>query len=121
MRTVFNLVASMVAGLALTVAAVASSAPQEPAQRATSRSERELVGQMEEAIGAAGWDDDRWNVLVVSLDVGDTLYSHRADEAAIPASNLKLFTTAAGLYFLGSDYRYSTYLTGMGPVRNGVL
>lgn len=81
----------------------------------------ELVRQLENAIDAAGWDRDHWSVLVVSLDGGDTLFAHRPEVSVLPASNLKLFTTAAALHALGSDYRYSTYLTGTGPVRNGVL
>lgn len=81
----------------------------------------ELVREIEEAIAAPGWDEDRWSVLVVSLDGGDTLFSHRAETPLMPASNLKLFTTAAALHFLGPDYRYSTFLTATGPIREGVL
>src|SRR5690606_26344585 len=39
----------------------------------------------------------------------------------VPASNLKLYSTAAALYFLGPDFRYSTYLLGDGDLRDGVL
>lgn len=88
---------------------------------AASAQEEALVRQLDNAIAAAGWDRDRWSVLVVSLDGGDTLFSHRPEAAVLPASNLKLFTSAAALYTLGPDYRYSTYLTGTGPLRDGVL
>ena len=65
--------------------------------------------------------NERASVLVFSLDGGDTLFAHNADRPLAPASNLKLFTSAAGLFYLGPDFRYNTYLLANGPVRNGVL
>ncbi len=121
MRTVSNIVACATAALCLSVIAAVPAVSQERGASAAPGSQTVLVRQLEAAIAAAGWDGDRWSVLVMSLDAGDTLFSHRADAAVMPASNLKLFTTAAALYFLGADYRYSTYLTGTGPIRGGVL
>lgn len=60
-------------------------------------------------------------VLVVSLDRGDTLYAYNPDLPLAPASNMKLFSTAAALYYLGPDFRYSTYALADGPIENGVL
>lgn len=60
-------------------------------------------------------------VLVVSLDRGDTLFSHHADTALVPASNLKLYTSLAALHYLGPTFRYTTYLLATGTVRDGVL
>ena len=39
----------------------------------------------------------------------------------LPASNAKLFTTAAALHYLGDDYRFLTVLFADGPVRSGEL
>ena len=50
-----------------------------------------------------------------------TYYSLHADIPRAPASNMKLFTTAVALDALGADYEYSTYLTLVGPVEDGVL
>src|SRR5690606_10551339 len=47
-----------------------------------------------------------WGIHVRDLESGRTVYSHNADKNLIPASNLKLFTTAAALDVLGPDYRY---------------
>src|SRR3954470_17616030 len=47
---------------------------------------------------------------VVDLKLARELYSRAADRPMIPASNMKLFTTAAALDFLGADYRFKTYL-----------
>ncbi|MBD0320180.1 MAG: D-alanyl-D-alanine carboxypeptidase, partial [Gemmatimonadetes bacterium] len=60
-------------------------------------------------------------VLVVSLDRGDTLFSWNADARLTPASNLKLFSTAAALHYLGPEFRWSTYLLSGGDLRGGVL
>src|ERR1041385_9059801 len=38
-----------------------------------------------------------WGIEIVSLATGQTLYSQNADKLFIPASNTKLFTTAAAL------------------------
>src|SRR3954468_15644582 len=47
---------------------------------------------------------------VIDLENGKELYSRAADRAMIPASNMKLFVTAAALDFLGADHRFETYL-----------
>lgn len=44
-----------------------------------------------------------WGILVESLEDGLPLYSHNADRYFIPASNIKLFTTAAALQRLNPD------------------
>jgi serine-type D-Ala-D-Ala carboxypeptidase/endopeptidase (penicillin-binding protein 4) len=81
----------------------------------------ELGEELGRLLGEPRWRPEQWGVLVVSLETGDTLYAHRAHEVLAPASNLKLFTSAAGLHYLGPDYRYSTYLVATGPIRDGVL
>lgn len=63
----------------------------------------------------------RWGVMAVSLDRGDTLFSHNGDLPLAPASNMKLFSTAAALYYLGPDFRFSTYALVDGSVEAGVL
>ncbi len=64
---------------------------------------------------------ERWGLLVVSLDRGDTIYAWNHHEAMAPASNMKLFTSAAALHLLGPDFRFPTYLLADGPVVDGVL
>lgn len=62
-----------------------------------------------------------WGALVVSLTRGDTLFSWRADRLMVPASNAKIFTTAAALHYLGPEFRFVTVLFADGRVNNGVL
>ncbi|MDP3774307.1 MAG: D-alanyl-D-alanine carboxypeptidase/D-alanyl-D-alanine-endopeptidase [Gemmatimonadales bacterium] len=67
------------------------------------------------------WRRATWGALVVSLTRGDTLLSYRADRRFVPASTAKLFTTAAALHYLGTDFRFVTVLFADGRVRNGEL
>lgn len=96
-------------------AAVAAAAP------ARSAGVNALSADLERMIQGSGMSNSRWSVLVVSLDKGDTLFSYQADAQLAPASGLKLFTTAAALYYLGPEFRYSTFLLADGRIENGVL
>lgn len=47
---------------------------------------------------------------VTDLKTAKTLYARNEDRFFLPASNMKLFTTALALLKLGPDYRFETYL-----------
>ncbi len=49
-----------------------------------------------------------WGIEVSSLTSGKLLYSRNADKLFTPASNTKLFTTAAALALIGPDYHFRT-------------
>jgi D-alanyl-D-alanine carboxypeptidase/D-alanyl-D-alanine-endopeptidase (penicillin-binding protein 4) len=57
-----------------------------------------------------------WGIEFLDLDSGNTLYSHDADKLFTPASNTKLFTTAAVLALVGPDYRFHTTLETNGTL-----
>ncbi|MFV0392564.1 MAG: D-alanyl-D-alanine carboxypeptidase/D-alanyl-D-alanine-endopeptidase [Paludibacteraceae bacterium] len=62
------------------------------------------------------------SILVKELKTGKTIHSHRAGNAAIPASTLKLITTATALELLGADYQFKTTLETDGTISpDGVL
>ena len=63
----------------------------------------------------------RWGAAVKSVDTGKVLYQRDDAKAFIPASNMKLFTTAAALLKLGPDFRYTTRLYANGDMIDGVL
>jgi len=64
----------------------------------------------------------RWGVAVMSLEDGSLIYQHNSDSRFIPASNTKLFTTAAALEKLGPEYSYQTEIYACGPIdSSGVL
>ena len=58
---------------------------------------------------------------MVSLETGETIYSHNPTKKFIPASNMKLITMAAALHYLGPNYRFETRLLVDGPIVDGVV
>src|SRR5882724_9382575 len=66
--------------------------------------ERRIAAILEPADLARGF----WGIEVVSLSTGKTLYFHDADKLFTPASNTKLFTTAAAMALIGPDYTFRT-------------
>jgi serine-type D-Ala-D-Ala carboxypeptidase/endopeptidase (penicillin-binding protein 4) len=57
-----------------------------------------------------------WGIEVVSSATGETLYSANADKLFTPASNTKLFTTAAALALIGPDYKFRTTVETTGTL-----
>ncbi|MFL6387403.1 MAG: D-alanyl-D-alanine carboxypeptidase/D-alanyl-D-alanine-endopeptidase [Terriglobales bacterium] len=57
-----------------------------------------------------------WGFDVVDLDTGKALYSQNSDQLFLPASNAKLFTTAAALAIAGPDYRFHTTVEPEGKI-----
>ncbi|MBN1973243.1 MAG: D-alanyl-D-alanine carboxypeptidase/D-alanyl-D-alanine-endopeptidase [Sedimentisphaerales bacterium] len=49
-----------------------------------------------------------YSVCILKADTGVTAYEHDAHHSLIPASNMKVVTTAAALRYLGSDFEYKT-------------
>ena len=56
--------------------------------------------------GTAGQGE--WGAVVIDAQTGETLYQRNAEKFFVPASNMKLLTTAFALATLGSDYRFRT-------------
>ena len=49
-------------------------------------------------------------VRIVKADTGKTVYSRQPEKLMIPASNMKIVTTAAAIAYLGRDYTFKTKL-----------
>jgi serine-type D-Ala-D-Ala carboxypeptidase/endopeptidase (penicillin-binding protein 4) len=93
----------------------AASATQPPSTRAGTATGR-FAERAERLVQAAPVDKGEWGLLVVDAVTGETLYENNADKYFVPASNMKLLTTALALDTLGVDYRFRTTLE-----TNGVL
>jgi len=65
-----------------------------------------LAGRIGEAVGSA--KQSEYAIRIVEADSQTVVYSHNATKAMIPASNMKLITTAAALRYLGPLFAYRT-------------
>lgn len=70
---------------------------------------------------APQFSNAHWGILIVDPERGDTLYSRNAGKLFMPASNMKILTSATALAQLGPEYRYRTYFAGTGPVVDSTL
>ena len=58
----------------------------------------------------------RWGVMVVSLTKGDTLFGFNSDEPLLPASTMKLYTSAFALESFGPAHQFRTDVLRDGAV-----
>lgn len=71
----------------------------------------DLAHQIEAIIDRPDFQQSRWGVLVqTSGSNPQTLYDRDSEHRFVPASNVKLLTTAAALTQLGADFRIQTTL-----------
>jgi serine-type D-Ala-D-Ala carboxypeptidase/endopeptidase (penicillin-binding protein 4) len=57
-----------------------------------------------------------WGLLIADATTGETLFALNEDKYFVPASNMKLFTTALALSKLGLDYKFHTTLETRGTI-----
>lgn len=69
----------------------------------------------------AGTPNAIWAVRVLRTDDGTPVYDRNGYTSLVPASNTKLYTTAAALHELGPDFQYQTSLFAHGAVVDGAL
>ncbi|HEX2867998.1 MAG TPA: D-alanyl-D-alanine carboxypeptidase/D-alanyl-D-alanine-endopeptidase [Ignavibacteriales bacterium] len=77
--------------------------------------------QIDDIFNDPNFNNANWGVVIKSLETGEYLYKRNEDKLMMPASNLKLFTTSAGLIALGKNYRYKTSLYMNGTLEGSVL
>ena len=109
-----------VAVLVLLVGLVARPAPAAAQAPPTSARDR-LSNTVTDTIETATFEGAFWGIHVVNLRSNEVLYSRNADRLFVPASNVKLFTTAAALDQLGPEYRYRTTVYADGDLEDGTL
>ncbi|MEG4024568.1 D-alanyl-D-alanine carboxypeptidase/D-alanyl-D-alanine-endopeptidase [Microcoleus sp. S13C4] len=68
----------------------------------------ELGAQVDAIANRPEFSRSRWGILIQPLSSTTTLYSRDSQKYFIPASNVKLLTTAAALHKLGADFRIKT-------------
>ena len=107
----------MAIALAATAAETATHAPPRPSAAKLQRALMDVLACATPGLagGMVGFD-------VIQLSTGKTLAQFNPQNQFIPASNAKLYTTAAALMRLGPDYRYETRVAaGAAPDASGRL
>ncbi|MDR2127189.1 MAG: D-alanyl-D-alanine carboxypeptidase/D-alanyl-D-alanine-endopeptidase [Prevotellaceae bacterium] len=62
-----------------------------------------------------------WSVSVANAKSGAILFEHNSQYCLLPASNMKIVTTGAGLLLLGADYTFKTKLEYTGNIVDSTL
>jgi D-alanyl-D-alanine carboxypeptidase/D-alanyl-D-alanine-endopeptidase (penicillin-binding protein 4) len=89
--------------------------PAVPAVRYTvARNPADLAATLSNLISRTRGGD--WGVMVISLTRGDTLFAQNAGEQMLPASTMKLLTSAIAFERFGPNYQFSTDALRDGPV-----
>jgi serine-type D-Ala-D-Ala carboxypeptidase/endopeptidase (penicillin-binding protein 4) len=68
----------------------------------------DLAERIDGIIGPSLAKRVQFSIHVVDAASDQTLYDHDANELMIPASNMKIITTAAAMRYLGPDYQFKT-------------
>jgi PBP4 family serine-type D-alanyl-D-alanine carboxypeptidase len=79
---------------------------------------RHLQEDLEDILSVSELSNASIGISVINLETGETFYKKNPNILLIPASTLKLFTTAAGLEVLGSDFHYATRIYIDGTIKD---
>ncbi len=83
---------------------------------AAHKSKDTLAGQIHKILSDPEAAHGFWGIDIVSLKTGKTLFAQNEDKLFTPASNTKLFTTAAAFALIGPDYKFRTTVETSGTV-----
>jgi serine-type D-Ala-D-Ala carboxypeptidase/endopeptidase (penicillin-binding protein 4) len=92
-----------------------------PQAEVSEKARRKIADKISEALEHQDFKNALVGILVEEADSGEVVYEKNAHITMIPASNNKLFTTAAALEILGDDYSYKTGLYRIGDIEDGIL
>lgn len=92
---------------------LAAAAEGKSASKGESKS---LASRIDKILSQADVARGMWGIEAVSLTTGKTVYSQNSEKLFTPASNTKLFTTAAALALIGPDYKFHTTVETMAPL-----
>jgi D-alanyl-D-alanine carboxypeptidase/D-alanyl-D-alanine-endopeptidase (penicillin-binding protein 4) len=81
----------------------------------------ELRAAIDSMADAPEFANAHWGILIVDPESGDTLYSRNAGKLFMPASNMKILTSATILDHVGPDFRFRTTVAARGGVSEGTV
>jgi D-alanyl-D-alanine carboxypeptidase/D-alanyl-D-alanine-endopeptidase (penicillin-binding protein 4) len=80
-----------------------------------------LIQTIDKALKARCLDDKQTSVSVVALPGGRVVYAHNTLKPLLPASVMKIVTTAAALHYLNPEYRFKTEFLYDGQRKNNAI
>ncbi|GAA4830957.1 D-alanyl-D-alanine carboxypeptidase/D-alanyl-D-alanine endopeptidase [Kitasatospora terrestris] len=114
--------AALPVAVALTAALLAGFAPGADAPaRASTASASTLTDDLDLLLADPRLAGATAAVKVVDTETGEVLYAHDAQRLVLPASTMKLVTSAAALDALGTGHRFATDVLATGRSDAGVL
>jgi D-alanyl-D-alanine carboxypeptidase/D-alanyl-D-alanine-endopeptidase (penicillin-binding protein 4) len=93
-------------------ACCAKSTSQITAKKETAK----FASREETLLGLGAAAKGVWGILITDAESGEILFSQNADRFFVPASNMKLFTTALALEKLGPEFRFRTTVETTGSI-----
>jgi D-alanyl-D-alanine carboxypeptidase/D-alanyl-D-alanine-endopeptidase (penicillin-binding protein 4) len=105
--------------ISITQQVARAKTPIAPAVTSKSMCPAQLGTSIDAVLNRSQFSRVRWGILIKPLSSKQTIYSRDAEKYFTPASNAKLFTTAAALEQLGANFRIRTsvYQDGDGVLR----
>ena len=120
--TIFSLAAANIAHAQSVPAHPAPSAShgvpaaKTPQQRRDIAAANRFSARVDVALSNPAASKGEWGLLIADAATGETLYALNEDKYFVPASNMKLFSTALALSKLGVDYKFQTTLETRGTI-----
>ena len=102
--------------LVLVLATHAFAADSAKTLHKKSEDNKKLSRAIEQILSDPDVERAYWGIDVVSLDTGKRVFALNEDKLFTPASNTKLFTTAAVFGLIGPDYHFKTTVESLGTV-----
>lgn len=104
----------MAACTILLLGSIAVAQPARPADSPKILPASLLKARLDAVLALAPGAKGKLSAQVIELESGEIIYSNRAEDPVIPASNMKLMIMSAAIDLLGPDYKYQTVLAVRG-------
>jgi D-alanyl-D-alanine carboxypeptidase/D-alanyl-D-alanine-endopeptidase (penicillin-binding protein 4) len=85
------------------------------------RADSSLAAAIDAVINGPDYKHAHWGIWVADAQTGEELYTRDALHLFFPASTTKLYSCAAAMADLGSDYRFHTPVYARGQIKDGKL
>jgi D-alanyl-D-alanine carboxypeptidase/D-alanyl-D-alanine-endopeptidase (penicillin-binding protein 4) len=118
---VLGLTTALTATSGLAVTTLNDQPADQTQQVAQTQADPALTAAIDAILADERFEGSMVGVSVRDAETGESLYEHENDQRMNPASNMKLFTSAAAMDALGPDYRFTTDLLATAPVLGGAV